>query len=365
MRCRLLVLSLLAAGGLTACGSDDEPPVPGPPPVAEAPAADTGAPAARGDVRTLATGLQVPWGVAFLPNGDGLVSERTTARILRIPKDGGRPTVVMRVPGVDTGAGEGGLLGIAVSRNYRRDRLVYAYLTSRSDNRIVRFKLGGKVRTVFSQITREQIHNGGRLAFGPDGKLYAGVGDAGDTELSQTIASPNGKILRMNPDGSVPSDNPFRGSRVWSRGHRNPQGLTFDRQGRLWAVEFGQNRVDEVNLIRRGANYGWPIVEGKGSTQGGKFVNPKVTWPTSEASPSGVAFADGALYVGALRGERVYRVALNGARTGATSSLIRGRYGRLRTVQRAPDGTLWVTTSNRDGRGSPRSGDDRVLRLQP
>ena len=164
----------------------------------------------------------------------------------------------MRVPGVNTGAGEGGLLGLAVSPRYAQDRLVYAYFTSASDNRIVRFRLGGRVRTVLTGLASAGIHNGGRIAFGPDGKLYAGVGDAGNTASAQDRNSLNGKILRINPDGSVPS------GAVWSLGHRNVQGLAWDARGRLWASEFGQDTFDEVNLIRRGRNYGWPTVEGIG-----------------------------------------------------------------------------------------------------
>ena len=313
--------------------------------------------------RTIATELSVPWGVAFLPGGDALVSERTTGRILRVSRSG-RKRTVMQIPGVDTDAGEGGLLGIALSPGYRRNRLVYAYFTGGSDNRIVRFRLGGRVRPVLTGIRRAFNHNGGRIAFGPDGKLYAGVGDAGDTDLSQDRSSLNGKILRMNPDGSVPSDNPF-GSRVWSLGHRNVQGLAWDSAGRLWATEFGQDTFDEVNLIRKGRNYGWPEVEGRGSTGGGRFTNPAVTWRTSDASPSGAAIRRGTLFIGALQGEAVLRVGLNGTRASKRSSLLSGRYGRIRTVARAPDGSLWVTTSNQDGRGDPRNGDDRIVRLVP
>ena len=204
------------------------------------------------------------------------MSERTTARILRIPAGGGSPKRVMTVPGVARNAGEGGLLGLAVHGQW-----IYAYLTSATDNRIVRFKLGGKPRVVVRGLARASIHNGGRIAFGPDGKLYAGVGDAGNTANAQNLRSRNGKILRMNPDGSGP--------RVWSSGHRNVQGLAWDRSKRLWASEFGQNATDEVNLIRRGHNYGWPVVEGVGSTSGGKFTNPKVTWATVR----GLAFRGG------------------------------------------------------------------------
>jgi glucose/arabinose dehydrogenase len=227
-------------------------------------------PAESRQVRTIATGLSVPWGVAFLPGGDALVSERTTGRILRISRDGRRRRAVMRMPGVDTNSGEGGLLGLAVSPRYARDRWVYAYFTSASDNRIVRFRLGGRIRPVLTGLRRGAIHDGGRIAFGPDGKLYAGVGEAGDTTLAQNRRSLNGKILRMNPDGSVPRGNPFPGSLVWSYGHRNVQGLAWDRRGRLWATEFGQNEFDEVNLIRKGGNYGWPEVEGRGSTAEGR-----------------------------------------------------------------------------------------------
>ena len=313
---------------------------------------------------TIATGLRVPWGIAFLPDRSALVSERVTGRIWRISPNGSK-RVVMRVPGVDTNAGEGGLLGLAVSPNYARDRLVYAYTTTARDNRIVRFRLGGRSRAIVTGIRRGVIHDGGRIAFGPDGKLYAGVGETGDTGLAQNRRSQNGKILRMNPNGSVPSDNPFRGSRVWSWGHRNVQGLAWDSANRLWATEFGQDRFDEVNLIRKGRNYGWPIVEGKGSTQGGRFTNPLITWRTDESSPSGAAILNGTLYAGALAGRRLWKIPLHGSKTGKPVALLTGRYGRLRTVVAAPGGGLWVTTSNRDGRRSPHSGDDKILLVRP
>jgi glucose/arabinose dehydrogenase len=315
--------------------------------------------------RTIATDLSVPWGIAFLPGGDALVSERTTGRILRMSPDGRRRRVVMRVPGVDTDSGEGGLLGLAVSPTYTSDRWVYAYFTSPSDNRIVRFRLGGRPGPVLTGLRRGSIHDGGRIAFGPDGKLYAAVGEAGDSALAQDLRSRNGKILRMNLDGSAPSDNPVPGSLVWSYGHRNVQGLAWDRSGRLWATEFGASEFDEVNLIRKGRNYGWPEIEGRGSTDGGRFTKPKVTWSTSEASPSGAAIAGGTMYIGALQGEGVLRVRLTGSRARKMRPLLRGSYGRIRTVVRAPDGSLWVTSSNRDGRGAPRDGDDRIVRFRP
>ena len=315
-------------------------------------------------MRVIATGLQVPWGVAFLPGGDALVSERTTARIVRVPAAGGPAQPVMQVPDVDTNAGEGGLLGLAVSPTYARDQLVYAYLTTAQDNRVVRFKLGAQPQPILTGLDRNVIHDGGRIAFGPDGMLYIGTGDAGNGPVAQDPESLNGKILRLRPNGGIPDDNPFRGSPVWSVGHRNVQGLAWDRAGRLWESELGQDAVDEINLIRPARNYGWPRVEGRGNTAGGRFTNPLVTWSPAEASPSGAAVAGGALYVGALRGQRLWRVPLDGERTGRPQALLDGRYGRLRTVLVAPDGALWVTTSNRDGRGNPSPDDDRIIRVQ-
>ena len=180
--------------------------------------------------KTIATGLHVPWGLAFEPSGDALVSERTTGNIKRIPAGGGTAQTVMHLPGVDTEAGEGGLLGIALSPDYARDGLVYAYYTTDRDNRIVRFRLGGAVEPLVTGIAAGSIHDGGRIAFGPDGKLYAGTGEAGNGSLAQNLGSLNGKILRMNPDGGVPDDNPFPGSLVWTYGHRNVQGLAWDRE---------------------------------------------------------------------------------------------------------------------------------------
>jgi glucose/arabinose dehydrogenase len=361
---RSTLLPLAAA--LAACGSSTQPAATATaPPAATAAPTSSPSPAATAAKvparRTIATGLHVPWGIAFLPDGDALVSERTTGDILRIPRGGGKPRLAMRVPGVNVNAGEGGLLGLAVSPDYASDKLVYAYFTSDSDNRIVRFRLGGQLAPILTGLRSGEIHDGGRIAFGPDGKLYAGVGETGDGSLAQDRSALNGKILRMNPDGSVPSDNPFKGSLVWTWGHRNVQGLAWDRAGRLWASEFGQNTFDEINLIRKGRNYGWPVVEGKGSTEGGKFTNPLVTWRTSESSPSGVAIVGSTLYVAALQGQCVWRIPLHGAGTGTPTRLLDGRYGRIRTVVKAPDGTLWVATSNRDGRGSPRTGDDRIV----
>ncbi len=306
------------------------------------------------------TGLDTPWGLAFLPGGDALVSERDSARILRVPAAGGRPQEVVVVPGVRP-RGEGGLLGLAVSPTFATDQLVYAYFTAEKDNRIVRFRLDRPtdLEPVVTGIPKGAIHNGGRLAFGPDGMLYAGTGDSGDTDLAQDPRSLGGKVLRVTPTGQPVEG----GTLVFSRGHRNVQGLAFDEAGRVYSVEFGQNRFDEVNQISAGSNGGWPDVEGPGDG-GGRFLAPITTWETSESSPSGAAFVDGSLWVAALRGERLWRVPLDD-RGGAAKpeSLYEGDFGRLRAAEQAPDGSLWVLTSNRDGRGDPARDDDRILRL--
>jgi glucose/arabinose dehydrogenase len=373
-------LIAVAAAGLVlvtaaACGGDDEQSGAGPtaPP---APVPNTGGPASPAASRPAAVGvpdlgapeevsrgIDVPWGLAFLPTGDVLVAERDTGRIVQVPQGGGPARQVYRVPGVDAG-GEGGLLGLAVSENFGSDQYVYAYFTAASDNRIVRFRLsGGQPEVIFDGIDKAGNHNGGRIAFGPDGMLYVGTGDAADPGVSQDPDDPNGKILRLTPLGDPAPGNPRPGSPVYSLGHRNVQGLAWDAQGRLFATEFGQNEFDEVNLIQAGRNYGWPEVEGEGDTDGGRYTNPLVTWGTDEASPSGAAIAGNTLYVAALRGERLWAVPLRGDRAGEPRAELRDRYGRLRTVATAPDGSLWVTTSNTDGRGDLRDGDDRILRF--
>jgi glucose/arabinose dehydrogenase len=343
----LLALGLLAGCGVVpGLGQDD-------------PGGERGIGAGFGAAETVARDLEAPWGLAFLPDGGALVSERDSGRILRV-RPGAEPEEVATVPGVAP-RGEGGLLGVAVSPDYRRDRLVYAYLSTSDDNRIVRFRVGEAPQVLVAGIPRAAIHNGGRIAFGPDGMLYAGTGDASDGRNAQDPGSLGGKILRLRPDGGVPDGNPFPGSPVWSLGHRNVQGLAWDADGRLFATEFGQNRVDEINLVERGGNYGWPEVEGNGG--GDRFRDPVVTWPTAQASPSGATIAGGTLYAAALRGERLWSVPLDGGGVGQPRALLVGVYGRLRHVAMAADGSLWVLTSNRDGRGDPSADDDRVLRF--
>jgi glucose/arabinose dehydrogenase len=307
---------------------------------------------------TVATGLDVPWGLAFLPDGSALIAERDAGRVVRVAPGGGAPRRVLDVPGVDA-AGEGGLLGLAVAADYAETGWVYAYYTAAHDNRIARFKIGGgDPEVIFDGIDKAGIHNGGRIAFGPDGMLYAGTGDAGDGSASQDAGDTNGKILRLTPEGRAAPGNPTPGSPVWSLGHRNVQGLAWAADGTMYGIEFGQNRFDEVNVIQPGRNYGWPEVEGKGGRAG--YTDPIVTWRTDVASPSGAAIAGNTLYVAALRGQRLWTVPLAGGEPRAEFS---GRYGRLRTVAVAPDGALWLTTSNTDRGDDVREGDDRVLRF--
>jgi glucose/arabinose dehydrogenase len=351
-----LAVAATSAVLLTACSADEQPPRVEPVPSVSA-ASTPAPPSARTPDLTatpeiLATGIQVPWGLAFLDDGSALVAERQTGVIFQV-EPGTAKKKVYTVAGVTAG-GEGGLLGLAV-----RDDWVYAYLTSENDNRIVRFKLaGGTPEVIFKGLDRGSRHNGGRLAFGPDGMLYVGTGDAGDEPQAQNRDDPNGKILRLTPEGKAAPGNPWPGSPVWSMGHRNVQGLAWDAQGRMYGIEFGQDTWDEVNIIQPGKNYGWPEVEGKAGDA--RYTDPIVQWRTDDASPSGAAVAGTTLFVAALKGERLWTVPLGG---GTAKPELDGAYGRLRTVAVAADGSLWLTTSNTDGRGDPRDGDDRVLRF--
>jgi chitodextrinase len=258
---------------------------------------------------------------------------------------------------------------MAVHPNYQQNGWVYVYHTAANDNRIVRFQLGTtgtpqNLQPVLTGIPRgTQIHNGGRIRFGPDGLLYAATGDAGQTANAQNLQSLAGKILRMTDTGGVPPGNPFGGSLVYSYGHRNVQGLAFDGQGRLWASEFGATTWDEINLIQAGGNYGWPTVEGMGNNP--NFINPLHVWTTAEASPSGATLANGHLFVAGLRGQRLWVVPVAGAGIGTPVAQLTGQLGRLRAVTVGPDGWLWVLTNNTDGRGTPRQGDDRIVGFPP
>ena len=246
---------------------------------------------------------------------------------------------------------------------------LYAYHGAADDNRVVRMPLSGDpgaltlgdAETVFAGIPRNRTHNGGRIAFGPDGQLYVTTGDAQIRDAAQDPDALGGKILRLTPQGDPAPGNPF-GNAVWTLGHRNVQGIAWTRDGEMWASEFGQDTWDELNHIVGGANYGWPSVEGEAGD--GRFSDPVVAWPTSEASPSGIAAVGGTVFVTGLRGERLWVVDVSVSSTlerDATVGMV--GQGRLRDVVAAPDGTLWILTNNTDGRGTPRTGDDVLIRL--
>lgn len=303
-----------------------------------------------------------------------LISERDTGILAEISQSGAKH-IIGTAPG-SVHSGEGGLLGLATGPGCVSPADValqcvdlYAYLTTATDNRIVRIPVTGAAgarglgvaSVIVQDIPKAANHNGGRIAFGPDGMLYATTGDAGNRPAAQDLAAISGKILRLMPDGGVPADNPFPGSPVFSLGHRNPQGIAWDSHGRMWASEFGQDTWDELNEIIAGTNYGWPLVEGIGDRPG--FKNPVLVWPTDQASPSGIAITGTTLFMAALRGQRLWVVDLAG--TPAAHSVLTGTLGRLRDVTLTPNGRLYVLTNNTDGRGSPSPGDDRIVEFTP
>jgi aldose sugar dehydrogenase len=369
------VVMLLAVAGLAAGCSSGSAPAPSASAttpsatVTSASASPSASAAATPSARvtgTVASGLTTPWGIAFLPDGSALVGERDTARVLLVRP--GSQHLVGTVPGVVSNGqsgGEGGLLGLAVSPSYATDHRVYAYTSTATDNRIVRMTYSGgrlgRPDPILTGIPHGLHHNGGRLAFGPDGMLYASTGEGGVPSRSQDKGSLGGKILRMTADGRAAPGNPFPGSVVWSYGHRNVEGLAFDAAGRLWATEFGEKAWDELNLILPGRNYGWPATQGRTDHPG--YTSPKAQWHTDDAGPSGIAVIGSVAWIGALTGHRLWRVPLDGPDAGTPKAFLVDTFGRLRTAVAAPDGSLWLTTSNTDGRGSPKSGDDRILRL--
>lgn len=323
-----------------------------------------------GAVTQIATDNDVPWGLAFLPNGDGIYSRRDAQDIVKITPAGVK-TTLGKVPGVSGTNGEGGLLGIELSPTFASDGLIYVYHTASGDNRIVRAKIEGNAltgwTTLLTGIPRNKFHNGGRLRFGADGKLYAGTGDGQNGNNAQNKQNLGGKVLRLNPDGTPPSDNPFfseggNARYVWTYGHRNVQGLAVDSQGRMWQAELGNSNMDEINLLQKGGNFGWPSCEGTSGSCGG-FVAPKKTFSVGSASPSGLAIVNDVLFLAALRGERLYRMQISGSSVGTTTSHFQGTYGRLRTPEPAPDGSLWVTTSNGDKDSTAGNSNTKLLKV--
>jgi glucose/arabinose dehydrogenase len=313
----------------------------------------------------------IPWGLLTLPDGSILYSRRDAHDIVRLDPTTGAKTTIGTVPNVVSTDGEGGLLGLAIAPTFATDHWLFIMHTSPTDNRIVRIRLDNGLlnntteQVLISGILRNKYHNGGRLRFGPDGKLYAATGDAQNGDNAQNLSGLNGKILRLDPDGSVPTDNPF-GNYVWSYGHRNPQGLAFDSQGRLWEQEFGNGVMDETNLITKGGNYGWPSCAGTfgaGCATAG-FVAPKHTYPTYQGSCSGIAIVRDVLYVACERGQRMYREVISGNTLTGVEEYFTGTYGRLRTIEPAPDGGLWLSTTNVGDKDSvPNNSSEKILHV--
>lgn len=322
-------------------------------------------PLSEKDIEVIAKNLNIPWEVAFLPDGEILVTERSGS--LRLIKSG----KTIPIEGIEH-VGEGGLLGLAAHPKFSENHWIYLYLTTKTsqglNNIVLRYQLENNKlvnpQIIVSGIKGNANHNGGRIAFGPDEYLYVTTGDAQNPDLSQDIKSLNGKILRIKDDGTIPSDNPF-GNAVYSFGHRNPQGLTWDDKNQLWSTEHGrsglQSGLDELNLIEKGKNYGWPIIQGDQKKEG--MVSPiiqsgsSITW-----APAGAVFYRGSIFFGGLRGEALFEYNI------AKKSLkkrFEGEFGRIRAVVLGPDGYFYITTSNTDGRGKPQINDDKLIKINP
>jgi glucose/arabinose dehydrogenase len=360
-----LLLLLLAA---TACSAPAPAPEvsPRPPTVGEPPTTSDGWWRVGPEIGLLAEGLAAPWSVVPLDGGGALVSQRDDGAVREVTATG-EVRVAGTVPGVVSG-GESGLHGLAL-RPGGDEPMLYAYYGAADDNRVVRMPLLGEpggyelgpAEVILEGIPRASTHDGGRLAFGPDGFLYVTTGDAQQGESAQDVGSLGGKILRVTPEGEPAPGNPW-GSAVYSMGHRNVQGIAWTADGAMWASEFGQNTWDELNRIERGANYGWPVVEGTAERDG--FVDPVAEWATSEASPSGITAFGDTVFVAGLRGERLWQVDTTDGRSAHAPVAALTGFGRLRDAVALPDGSLWILTGNTDGRGSPRPGDDRLLRVE-
>lgn len=323
-----------------------------------------------GEVTEVASDLVMPWGLTFLPDGTAVVSSRSTGQLLHVPANGGDPALIGTVPGVEVSS-EGGLLGLAASPEFAQDRTVYAYVSSSPTNRVVALRLADDMRSLrVDRVLLEGIetadrHHGGRIAIGPDGHLWIGTGDAFEPGSAATPDSLNGKILRITTDGAVPADNPS-GSPIYSTGHRNVQGIAFGPDGTAYASELGHRTWDELNVLQPGLDYGWPESEG---TVGDHGEPPIFTIHPDDASPSGIAYAHGSIWMGGLGGQRLWQLPVDGAEpAGEPVAWFAGEYGRIRTVETAPDGALWIVTSNTDGATwggtEPRAGDDRILRVE-
>ena len=319
-----------------------------------------------------AKNLNIPWDFTFLPNEEMLVTERV-GNLVHIGKDGNKKVIPLPHP---VPKGEGGLLGIVLHPNFSINNFLYLYMTTQNTkdgtkNTVYRYKYeNGKLldeKIIIKNIPGAIYHDGGRMEFGPDGLLYITTGDAQTPAIAQDLKSLGGKILRLTDEGEIPKDNPFD-SAVYSYGHRNPQGLAWDSEGRLWSTEHGRSGVvtgmDEVNLIVKGGNYGWPDIEGDKTKEGMKtpalHSGSTVTW-----APASLLYLDGKLFFGGLKGESLYEAVLENGKVKELKSHFKNEYGRIRTVRVGPDGMIYFSTSNRDGRGKVIAEDDKIVRVDP
>ncbi len=332
-------------------------------------------------VETVAENLKIPWSIAWTPDGMIFFTERDGN--LRTIQNG---IVSEPIFSVDVGGVEGGLLGIALDPNYSENHYIYLYYTYNdflsTKNKVVRYVESNlslsEDKILIDEIPGGPFHDGGRIKFGPDGKLYITTGDAANADLAQDKSSIAGKILRINSDGTIPEDNPFSGSPIYSIGHRNPQGLDWDSSGRLVVTEHGPSGFygvaqDEINLIEPGLNYGWPDIIGPQTREG--MVTPILNTGDDPWAPSGSDFYDGdkipqwsgKYFVATLRGAHLHMIDfdLENNKVVSNQKLFDGEFGRLRDVATGPDGYLYILTSNKDGRGYPQVNDDRILRIVP
>jgi glucose/arabinose dehydrogenase len=375
---QVVTLAFIVVAAGAAC---DDPTPPEPDPNTPAPPGEviTAADGTRFAVDVVAQNLEIPWAMAFAPDGRMFFTERPgRVRILQGGQLAAAPALVLD----DVAAvGEGGLLGIAVHPDFASNRFVFLAYTARlpgggRELRVVRYReVGGTLgepAVILDGIAAADIHDGARVRFGPDRKLYVTMGDVANPSTAQDLGTSTGKILRLDDDGTVPADNPFAGSPVFTSGHRNPQGLDWHAvTGEPWASEHGQTGNDEINRLRPGRNYGWPLIEADQTRAGMEtpilFVSPAI-------APSGMTFYTGTtmtgfrldLFVGTLAGQHLLRVRFDPNdpnRVQATERLLAGRFGRIRDVVNAPDGSLYLCTSNRDGRTTPVAADDRIIRL--
>ena len=314
-----------------------------------------------------AQNLEVVWALAFLPDGDLLATERK-GTVNLIDKEGNVSRIFTLGNVLQTG--ESGLHGIALHPDFESNQFVYLYYTYKGNgdntqNRVSRFRFDGKTFTdekiIVDAIPGAIFHDGGRIKFGTDKNLYITTGDARNPSLAQDVNSLAGKILRVTDEGNPASGNPF-GTRIWSYGHRNPQGIAWDDKGKLWETEHGDSATDEFNLIEPGKNYGWPTIRGDQKAEGLK--TPVLHSGNDTWAPAGAAFINGSIFFGGLKGQALFQAKLQGDSATLTTHF-KGELGRIRDVLLGPDGFLYITTSNRDGRGTPAAGDDKILRINP